>query len=155
PSVNGPLVEGITAVSGVGISGSTVELFIDGNAAASATAGSTSAWTVVLASPLKAGQQGSATQRVAEGTSDPSIPLTVVAIPPPPTVASPIYAGATVVAGSGIPDASLEVLADGVSLGTTAVTSGGSWALPIAPPLIGGQSITAVQVVAGVPSPMS
>src|SRR5262249_26018212 len=81
-----------------------------------------------------------------------SAPLTVLARPPAPTVNAPIFDGATSVQGTGVAGASLEVFADGTSLGTTAVGAGGTWSLPFGSALVAGQAITSQQTVAGVTS---
>lgn len=155
PVVGSPLVDGETAVKGIGTAGATLELFVDGAAVGNATVGTTGDWIVVLGAPLTVGQQVVARQTVAGVLSPVSLPVTVVSRPPTPVVDSPILAGATTIRGTGIPGASLEAFADGGALGTTAIASDGSWALPLTTPLVVGQIIRARQTVAGIVSALS
>jgi RHS repeat-associated protein len=155
PMVNGPLVAGATSVTGAGVGGATVALFVGNGAAGSGTVNSAGVWTVLLATSLVVGEQVTANQTVAGVTSGLSPPVTVVARPPAPTISGPLVAGAMTVSGTGIAGASLEVFANGASLGTTAVGGGGTWSLPLVTALIAGQVITAQQTVGGVPSALS
>src|SRR5207249_1502044 len=84
----------------------------------------------------------------------PSAPLSVVAIPPPPIITTPLVAGAVTVGGTATTGGTVEVFIDGVSIGTTAVTSAGTWSRAV-PALTVGSKVKARQVVSGVPSALS
>ena len=155
PMVNGPLVAGATSVTGAGVGGAAVALFVGNGAAGSGTVNPAGVWTILLANPLVVGQQVTANQTVAGVTSDFSTPVTVVAQPPAPSVSGPLFAGGMIVSGTGLAAASLEVFANGASLGSTAVTGGGTWSLPLTTALIAGQVITAQQTVGGIASALS
>lgn len=152
PTVNTPIIAGSTSVSGTGAMGATIEVFVDNVSAGMGTVGSTDTWMLALAQSLTASQVVHATQTVAGITSAPSTSVTVVQPPPPPTVGSPLFAGNIQVSGTGLSAASVTLLINGTSAGSTAVTVQGNWALMLGNPLEAGQSVTAFQTVAGLDS---
>jgi RHS repeat-associated protein len=155
PTVNGPLVDGMTTVTGSGTAGASLDLFIGTSVVGTATVGASGNWTVALGTALVVGEQVTARQTVAGVTSDFSAALTVVVGPPAPTVTAPLVAGETTVSGSAIPGASVQAFANGTALGTTASGGSGTWALPLASALVAGQVVTAQQTLAGIPSALS
>ena len=152
PTVDTPIIAGSTSVSGTGAMGATVEVFVDDMSVGTTTVESSNTWTLALTQALTADQVVKANQTVDGVASEFSTPVMVVQPPPPPTVNSPLFAGNTTVNGTGLPNASIEVFVDGTSVGSTAVTTEGNWALPLQTPLEAGQEVTAVQTEAGIPS---
>lgn len=155
PAVDLPVIAGSTALSGTGAPGATVEVFVDGGPAGTAAVGTTGRWVLALDTGLVAGQVIQVRQTVAGVPSGFSSPVTVVAPPDPPVISAPLLAGDVTVPGVGIPGASVRVFIDGTPAGSTAVNPNGTWALPLARPLVAGQVLTAIQTVAGLDSPAS
>ena len=153
PTLTPPLVEQATGVSGTGSPGALVRIFVGGVTAGTGTVGSNGSFSITVA-PLVAGQQVAATQTVDGIESIPSAPLTVVMIPPPPIITTPLVAGAVTVGGTATARGTVEVFIDGASIGTTAVTTGGTWSL-VVPALAVGSKVKARQVVSGISSAFS
>ncbi len=142
PTVNGPLTEGDTVVTGTSDApdGSTVTVYVDGVPYTGTVTGGTYSVTVP---PLDGGDQVYATVTVGAQTSDPSATLTVDFAAP--AVTGPIYEGATSVSGTSTSPVgtTITVYVDGVAVGTTTVQAGGTWTLPGIGPLAAGDSVTA------------
>lgn len=155
PVVSAPLIAGDTVVGGTGLADATVVVFADSVTIGTARVSGATTWSVALDAALAVGQIVTARQIAANIPSEPSAPVVVVSRPPAPTISEPLLAGATLVTGSGVPDATLEVFVDGASAGTTSVSADTTWGLPVAVPLVGGQVVRARQTVAGVSSPLS
>lgn len=141
PSINGPLTEGETVVSGTSDApdGSTVTVYVDGIPYTGIVDGGTFSVTVPS---LEGGDQVYATVTVNGQTSDPSTTETVHYVPP--TVNSPIYSGATTVSGSSssADGTVITVYVNGNPVGTT-VVSQGSWTLTGIGPLATDDVVTA------------
>lgn len=65
--------------------------------------------------------------------------------PPAPVITSVLHDGDTSVSGTGLAGATVTVLKNGVSVGTTTVSGGGTWTKGSLTALVAGQSITAKQ----------
>ena len=63
-------------------------------------------------------------------------------ITPPPVITGPINAGDTVVPGTSVPLATVDVYADGLYVGTTTSDGSGNWTLTGVPPLPAGTILT-------------
>src|SRR5207249_1429469 len=153
PTVTPPLVEGATRVVGAGAPAALVRIFIDDVGAGTGTAASDGTFMVTVA-PLVAGQQLRATQTIDGVESTPSAPLTVLSVPPAPLVTTPLVEGSTSLGGTGTGSGTIEVVIDGVRVGTTAVADNGTWSLTVSA-LRAGSTVKARQTVAGVSSAFS
>jgi RHS repeat-associated protein len=153
PVLTSPLVEGSTTVSGNGAPGATVDILVNGGHVA--TGGIDDSGNFAITVPaLVAGQQVTATQTVTGVTSNPSAPVTVAAIPPPPIVGSPLAAGGTSVTGAATAGASVQVFINNVQVGTALATGAGAWNLAVSP-LVAGDTVKARQTIASVTSAFS
>jgi hypothetical protein len=154
PVVTSPLVAGSVEVRGTGSPDAAVVLFMNGVRVATAQVGPDGKFTLVTPA-LVAGQEMTATLTVAGVTSIPSAEVVVVEVPPPPLVTGPLREGATTITGGGSAGATVEVFADGVSVGTANVGGAGGWTLTIVMSLVAGEQVTARQRVDGVASALS
>lgn len=145
PSINEPLVEGDTSVSGKAEADAWVDVLVDNVAAGSATADGAGNWTRTGLAALAAGQQVTARATApGKAVSDVSIAVTVLARTSAPSVNAPIVAGATAVAGttSEADGTNVEVHVDGLPVGST-TASGGAWVRSGLTALTAGQQVAA------------
>ncbi len=154
PIITPPLVEGMTDIRGTGETGATVDIFINSASTATGTVEANGTFAIQVTA-LVAGQEVTATQTVAGVPSTPSAPLTVVMMPAPPIITTPIVEGTQAVAGTGVISATVEVLVDGNAVGTTTVNASGTWSLALASALVAGQEVQAKQTVNGITSALS
>jgi len=165
PTINAPVYSNDTSVGGTSTApvGTIITVYKNGVFLGATTVGAGGVWTLSGVSGLVAGNVLTATATDLannHGTSGPSAPVTVIApgpIPNPPTLTSPVFAGATSISGtSDAPVGSvIKVYVNGVLVGTTTVVAGGTFNLTGVGPLVDGQTLTATVKVAGSTSPLS
>ena len=154
PTVTAPIFEGSLQVSGTGVANASVDVFVNGAPVATGVADPAGAFTIPVPA-LVAGQQVTATQTVAGVTSIPSAAVTVISVPPAPTVTGPLVEGALSVSGTGIAGATVEVFVANASVGTAIVGGTNSWSLLLSAALVAGQPVKARQTVGGITSDFS
>ncbi len=154
PVVDSPLLAGATSVTGTSTApaGSTITVYVNGAAVGTATVQAGGTWSLSgIGTPLADGDAVKAAVGVGGQTSADSNVVTVAAdaadVTPPPWVTSPIYAGAVRVSGTSTSPAGtrIDVFVDGACVGSTAVTSAGTWTwnLPGGMTLRDGQAVFA------------
>jgi RHS repeat-associated protein len=154
PVLASPLVEGSTTMSGSGAPGARVDIFVNGGHVATGAIGDSGKFAITVPA-LAAGQQVTAAQTITGVTSNPSTPVTVAALPPPPPiVGSPLVAGGTNLTGTATAGASVQIFIDGVEVGTALATGAGAWNLVVSP-LVAGGTVKVRQTIAGVTSAFS
>jgi hypothetical protein len=151
PSVDEPLVEGDTSVSGKAEADALVEVLVDDVGVGSTTADSAGNWTRTGLTALAAGQQVTARATApGKAVSDASIAVKVLARTSAPSVNAPVVAGATSVSGT-VPEAdgtNVELYVDGLSVGST-TASCGAWVRSGLTALTAGQQVAARATAAG------
>jgi hypothetical protein len=158
PELDAPIVEGATSVTGtsVEVDGALIVVFVDGVPVASAAA--MSGVFAVTVNPLAAGARVTATaQASGEAASFHSVAVTVLRRTRAPSIDSPIFAGATMVAGASDEAAgtNIEVRVNGASAASTVVNDAARWSASVFP-LVAAQSVTAIaSAVGAAPSPPS
>lgn len=155
PTINAPILDGATHVTGLGRSGATVTIFVDGIETASGTVGDAVTAFDIQVAALHAGQAIRATQKRQGQTSSPSNTVIVSAAPvtpPPPVLHSPLAAGAMQVTGTAIPDAIVSVSVDGAVHGSGSASTAGVFDVMVMPVLAEGQHVSATQTVGGLTS---
>ncbi len=154
PIVDSPAYAGATSVTGTSDqpAGSLVTVNLGGLAVGTATVQADGSWTLAgLLTRLSEGDTLTATVTVGGQTSAPSAEVTVAQeagdVTPSPWVTSPIYAGAVRVSGTSVsPEGTrIDVFVDGAYVGSTTVTSLGTWTLnlPAGATLRDGQAVAA------------
>jgi|GEM_PF-1363484 len=152
PVVDSPLTAGATAVTGTSTApaGSLLTVYKSGTPIGTAMVQADGTWSLTgLGTPLADGDTLEATVSAGGQTSALSAEVTVAQdaseVTPPPWVTSPIYAGAVRVSGTSTsPEGTrIDVFVDGVYVGSTTVTSVGTWTLNLA----GGVTLRDGQVV--------
>ena len=163
------------AITGTGISGNTVTLFVDGTAVGTGTVQSNGTWRVELSQLTVAQHNITATQSDPAGlVSPPSSPLAITIEatrepPPPPTglalapdsdtgqLGDNVTSDATpAITGTGISGDTVTLFVDGTAVGTGTVQSDGSWRVELSQLTVAQHNITATQSdSAGLVSPPS
>jgi hypothetical protein len=139
--------------SSVEAPGSVIAVFVGGVLVGTTTVGLDGSWSFGPTA-LSAGQVVSATVQAA-GKSVSTLSNQVVvsansgAVTPPPVVSFPIPALATSVSGTSVPNAAVDIYADGFYLGTVTADGSGAWTLPGVPPLVDGTIVSATATLAG------
>src|SRR5206468_762746 len=153
PVVGAPIQAGATQVSGTSgeadgttPAGALVQVYVDGALVGAATVTGTT-WTIALG-PLFAGQVVTAVATAAPFLpSPPSAGQVVLAKTAAPSVDAPLVEGETAVSGSAAEPATIEVLVNGVVVGT--VPGGSRWALAGIAALRAGDVVTARATASG------
>lgn len=146
PTVSPEICPGATSVSGTSteLDGSAIEVFVNGITVGTTTVNGGS-WTRSGLSALFGGDVITATATAPDKCeSGSSASVLVPANSAPPVVDSPICSGATGVSGTSTEanGATIEIFVNGISAGTTTVSSG-AWTKSNIVPLVAGQVITA------------
>jgi hypothetical protein len=143
PAMNGPLVEGQTAVTGASTApaGSTITVYVDG-IPYTATVQPGGTWSVTVP-PLNAGAIVSSTVTAGGQTSAASGSQTVTYLAP--SLNNPVYPIDTTISGTSLsaPGTTITVYVNGLPIGTTTIQPGGTWSLGGVSGLNGGDIITA------------
>jgi hypothetical protein len=148
PIVSSPVYAGATIVYGSSVEppGSTITVYVNGALVGTTLVLADGTWNFAVP-PLSEGNTLSATaQAVGEQVSGLSNVVVVCADEtdrtPPPIITGPIIDGAVIVPGTSLPNATVDVYADGHYLGTTTADGSGTWTLTGVPPLPGGTILT-------------
>jgi hypothetical protein len=172
PVITGPadgshINDNTPTITGTAEPGAIVAVVVDGVSLGTVTADPlTGLWSLPVTTPLADGKHSvTATAMDAAGNTSPAATSTFTvdtAAPASPAVTSPANGSSTndatpVVTGTGEPGSTIEVVVDGVAVGTATVTQNGSWGLPLTTPLSDGpHTVTATSTdVAGNTSPPS
>ncbi|SFS65119.1 Ig-like domain-containing protein [Saccharopolyspora flava] len=137
PADGATIGDATPTVSGTGEPGATVQVSIDGSPVGTAQVGEDGTWSLDPTTPLAEGRHVvTATQTDGAGNTSPvgSNAFTVdLTAPAPPVIASPtsgeVVSGPPTFSGTGEPGATVEVVVDGESIGTTIVGEDGTWSL--------------------------
>lgn len=139
--------------SSVEAPGSVISVYVNGLSIGTTTVLADGSWSFGPTA-LAEGQVVSATvQASGKAVSALSNQVVVAAgagsVTPPPVITGPIPALATSVSGTSLPNATVDVYADGVYLGTVTADGSGNWTLPGVPPLADGTILSATATVSG------
>ncbi|HWJ65644.1 MAG TPA: Ig-like domain-containing protein [Nocardioides sp.] len=153
-------------ISGTGEPGATVEVVVDGVVIGTTTVAVDGTWSLTPTTPLADGPHTvTATQTDLGGNTSPADSNTFTVdttVPAAPVITGPadgsvVGDSTPTITGTGEPGATVEVVVDGVVIGTTTVDPLGNWTIDVAVPLADGpHTVTATQTdPAGNTSPVA
>ncbi|WP_194293017.1 Ig-like domain-containing protein [Streptomyces smaragdinus] len=155
PADGSTIADNTPTITGTGEPGATVDVVVDGVPVGTATVGLDGTWSLPTTTPLADGPHTvTATQTDASGNVSPAATsnFTVDATAPAaPVITAPADGSTTgnptpTITGTGEPGATVDVVVDGVPLGTATVAPDGTWSIPVTTPLADGpHTVTATQ----------
>ncbi len=162
PNITAPVVGNTSAVQITGLDATnttSVSLYINGTLDSNVAVSGVTSTTVDPVANLNLGDLLTATHTTGAGESDPSLPRPVVR-PAPPSVVGPLIFGATSVDVTGLstidPAGTVQVFAEpATALSPPTLITGAAMSIPVAPALVLGQNVYAVQTANGFDSERS